>query len=416
MIRKGKAAIKKADGGRIGYAGGKKVVEGLISLLNKKAGKDVLTTADKIAIPKKTLDRDMFKKFDDRNPDQNRLLTDAEIEDYEMELGDTETWMMDGTLREAEKAVVDQKEYMADIMKMKERGDFGDFSPSKLDDVNDAQIEEAVQNIFPTGDTKLDAEMAAESLVELNPQIFGDVLLDDLDDITRSKIYGAVYDRLSNNMAKMIKEKRNLSNPTKTLEGIKKTGTIDISDPDIADEFARFMKEKNPKGYKDMEQKIQLESFDPKKTKGNAEGGRIGLLSGGGVLKKLIMNLAKEKGMSGSEVLKVMNYKSLPSKIKNLMTKEEFTSMKDQRLEGVEIWRDLMSSQQEMTKNIDAGKNTPAAELFEMLEKTSPGYGTVPRNISDADMLQMEQLIKNMKTKDNRQLNAKGGLANLLGE
>ena len=388
----GPNAIKKADGGRMGYAGGKKVVEGLISLLNKKAGKDVLTTADKIAIPKKTLDRDMFKKFDDRNPDQNRLLTDAEIEDYEMELGDTETWMMDGTLREAEKAVVDQKEYMADIMKMKERGDFGDFSPSKLDDVNDAQIEEAVQNIFPTGDTKLDAEMAAESLVELNPQIFGDVLLDDLDDITRSKIYGAVYDRLSNNMAKMIKEKRNLSNPTKTLEGIKKTGTIDISDPDIADEFARFMKEKNPKGYKDMEQKIQLESFDPKKTKGNAEGGRIGLLAGGGVLKKLIMNLAKEKGMSGSEVLKVMNYKSLPSKIKNLMTKEEFdATMKANRLEGVEIWRDLMSSQQEMTRNIDAGKNTPAAELFEMLEKTSPGYGTVPRNISDADMLQMEQ-------------------------
>jgi hypothetical protein len=128
------------------------------------------------------------------------------------------------------------------------------------------------------------------------------------------------------------------------------------------------------------------------------------------------MNLAKEKKMKPSEILKIMNYKSLPSKVKNLMTKEEFATMKANRLEGVEIWKDLMYSQQEMTKNIDAGKNTPAAELFEMLEKTSPGYGTVPRNISDADMLQMEQMIKNMKTKDNRQLNAKGGLANLLGE
>ena len=173
----------------MGYAGGKKVVEGLASLIKKKFGDNAITTADKLKTPQKTLDREMFKKFDDRNPDQNRLLTDAEIEDYEMELGDTETWMMDGTLREAEKAVVDQKEYMADIMKMKERGDFGDFSPSKLDDVNDNQIEEAVQNIFPTGDTKLDAEMAAESLVELNPQIFGDVLLDDLDDITLSLIH-----------------------------------------------------------------------------------------------------------------------------------------------------------------------------------------------------------------------------------
>ena len=399
------------QGGRAGYAAGKGVTS-LLNLIKKKFGKDSITTADKIPTPRATLDRDMFKKFDDRNPDQNRLLTDAEIEDYEMELGDSETWMMDGTVGEAEKALIDQKEYMADIMRMKERGDFGDFSPSKLDNVNDAQIEAAVEDVIPTGDNKLDAEMAAESLVENNPQIFGEnVLYDDLDDLTRSKIYGAVYDKLSNNMARMIKDKRNLSSPTKTLESIKSGGGIDMSDPNIADEFTRFMKENDPKGFKDMEQKIQLESFDPKTKgrKGNAYGGRIGLLAGGGVLKKLIQNLSKEKGMSGSEVLKVMNWKSLPSEVKNLMTKEEFGRMKAQRLEGVEIWKELMLSQQDMTKNIDAGKNTPAAGLFEELEKTSPGYGIVPRDIADEDILQMEQMIKNMKTKDNRQLNAKGG-------
>ena len=406
------------QGGRAGYAAGKGVTS-LLNLVKKKFGRDSITTADKIATPRATLDRDMFKKFDDRNPDQNRLLTDAEIEDYEMELGDSETWMMDGTIGEAEKALIDQKEYMADIMRMKERGDFGDFSPSKLDNVNDAQIEAAVEDVIPTGDNKLDAEMAAESLVENNPQIFGeDVLLDDLDDLTRSKIYGAVYDKLSNNMAKMIKDKRNLSSPTKTLESMKSGKGIDMSDPDIADEFTRFMKENDPKGYKDMEQKIQLESFNPKAKgrKGNAYGGRIGLLAGGGVLKKLIQNLAKERGMSGSEMLEVMNYKNLPSKVKNLMTKEEFGRMKAQRLEGVERWKDLMLSQQEMTKNVDAGKNTPAAGLFEELEKTSPGYGIVPRDIADEDILQMEQMIKNMKTKDNRQLNAKGGIAHMLGE
>jgi len=406
------------QGGRAGYAAGKGVTS-LLNLIKKKFGKDSITTADKIATPRATLDRDMFKKFDDRNPDQNRLLTDAEIEDYEMELGDSETWMMDGTIGEAEKALIDQKEYMADIMRMKERGDFGDFSPSKLDNVNDAQIEAAVEDVIPTGDNKLDAEMAAESLVENNPQIFGeDVLLDDLDDLTRSKIYGAVYDRLSNNMARMIKDKRNLSSPTKTLESMKSGKGIDMSDPDIADEFTRFMKENDPKGYKDMEQKIQLESFNPKAKgrKGNAYGGRIGLLAGGGVLKKLIQNLAKERGMSGSEMLEAMNWKNIPSKVKNLMTKEDFGRMKAQRLEGVERWKDLMLSQQDMTKNIDAGKNTPAAGLFEELEKTSPGYGIVPRNIADEDILQMEQMIKNMKTKDNRQLNATGGIASMLGE
>jgi len=98
------------------------------------------------------------------------------------------------------------------------------------------------------------------------------------------------------------------------------------------------------------------------------------------------------------------------------MTKEDFGRMKAQRLEGVERWKDLMLSQQDMTKNIDAGKNTPAAGLFEELEKTSPGYGIVPRNIADEDILQMEQMIKNMKTKDNRQLNATGGIASMLGE
>ena len=57
---------------------------------------------------------------------------------------------------------------------------------------------------------------------------------------------------------------------------------IDISDPNIADEFTRFMKESNPKGYEDIEQKIQLESFNPKGKKGNADGGIIGLTSNPG--------------------------------------------------------------------------------------------------------------------------------------
>ena len=97
------------QGGRAGYAAGKGVTS-LLNLIKKKFGKDSITTADKIPTPRATLDRDMFKKFDDRNPDQNRLLTDAEIEDYEMELGDSETWMMDGTVGEAEEALKEQKD------------------------------------------------------------------------------------------------------------------------------------------------------------------------------------------------------------------------------------------------------------------------------------------------------------------
>ena len=54
-----------------------------------------------------------------------------------------------------------------------------------------------------------------------------------------------------------------------------------MSNPDIADEFARFMKETDPKGYKELEQTVELSNFDPKKVKGNAEGGRIGYYTGG---------------------------------------------------------------------------------------------------------------------------------------
>ena len=53
-----------AEGGRIGFAGGG--VKALLALINKKAGKDVLKTADKIDRPESALNRDMFGAFEDR--------------------------------------------------------------------------------------------------------------------------------------------------------------------------------------------------------------------------------------------------------------------------------------------------------------------------------------------------------------
>ena len=46
---------------------------------------------------------------------KQRQLTDDEIRDYEAELGDSETWMMDGTVGEAETALKNQKAYIADM-------------------------------------------------------------------------------------------------------------------------------------------------------------------------------------------------------------------------------------------------------------------------------------------------------------
>ena len=145
---------------------------------------------------------------------------------------------------------------------------------------NNKKIQEAVDNIFGTGDYKYDAEMAAESLVELNPKTFGNKLYEDLDDATRSEIYGAVLQPITTNMAKM-RELKKATRPEKTLTAMKEGKGIDMSDPAIADEFGRFMKETDPKGYKELEQTVELSNFDPKGRKKNATGGRAGFYTGG---------------------------------------------------------------------------------------------------------------------------------------
>jgi hypothetical protein len=142
---------------------------------------------------------------------------------------------------------------------------------------NPKKIRAAVDDIFPTGDYKYDAQMAAEALVENNPKVFGGKLMDDLDDATRSEVYGAVIGPIQQN-ALMISRMKKATKPTKTLEGIQKTGTINISDPSVADEFSRFMKETDPKGFKDIEQKVELSNFDLKGRKKNASGGIAGML------------------------------------------------------------------------------------------------------------------------------------------
>ena len=159
--------------------------------------------------------------------------------------------------------------------------DFNIRNPSSITETvniweDPTKVRAAVDDIFPSGDYKYDAEMASEALVENNPKVFGGKLYEDLDQDTQLKIYGAVVDVVQNDLAKMLQLKR-LSRPTKTLAGIEKRGTINISDDAVADEFSRFMKESDPKGYKKIEEIVELSNFNPKGRKKNAQGGIIGL-------------------------------------------------------------------------------------------------------------------------------------------
>jgi hypothetical protein len=426
----------KADGGRMGYAGGKKVVEGLASLIKKKFGDNAITTADKLKTPQKTLDREMFKKTNDRLNDKRTMNAD-ELEDFEMEIGpdQLEGYDFDGTIGDAKRILKEDKAYEAEMYQQYKMGKLdpvaGDKSPARK-----RFLEQKLEEMEASGDSRL---MTREEIEELTFFDLGTEMQTLKDGKTKSIIPKDEYAEYSKDFDKEILNKEIKQGVADVMsdtspEGLAKSIEIDNlmlkyegMDKNLADQIASSSPTMKADMIAMVEQSLKMDemgmsaddiiqTFKNTTRKKQATGGRIGLLSGGGVLKKLIMNLAKEKKMKPSGILKIMNYKNLPSKVKNLMTKEEFDRMKANRLEGVEIWKDLMSSQQDLVKNVEAGKNTPAAGLFEELEKTSPGYGTVPRNISDADILQMEQMIKNMKTKGNRQLNAMGGLANLLGE
>jgi hypothetical protein len=159
--------IGKADGGRIGYKLGKKVIkEGIPSLIkkvNKLFGKEVVTTADKLPIPKKTLDRDMFKAADTRL-NKKRQLTDEEIQDYEMELGDSETWMSEGTVGEAENALKNYKAYQDDMYQQYKMGKLdpvaGDKSPARK-----RFLEQKLADMEASGDKRL---MTRDEIEELS--------------------------------------------------------------------------------------------------------------------------------------------------------------------------------------------------------------------------------------------------------
>jgi hypothetical protein len=153
-----------------------------------------------------------------------------------------------------------------------------------------------------------------------------------------------------------------------------------------------------------------------------ASGGRVGLLSGGGlkgggVLRVILQNLAKQYGKKPSELLSVTNYKSLPVEVRRFLTKEQFEAVKkdmqEQRIAQFKNLRDMVENRQKFDKSAKAlekmGMNVSDTILPIMDKGVTPGGTTAD------DLLMMEQIIKNLQMKD-RKLNASGGLAGMLGE
>jgi len=150
-------------------------------------------------------------------------------------------------------------------------------------------------------------------------------------------------------------------------------------------------------------------------TDDKASGGRVGMLWGGGVIKTIIQNLAKMRGVTPSEYLKVTNWKALPKLAKDIMSKADFEYMKRGRIDMFKNWIDMAKTRLESLKNIREGIKTPAKPIYEHLKKIVDKESVVPGNVTQQQILQAEQVLKNILTKG-RKLHASGGVAGMLGE
>ena len=304
------------------------------------------------------------------------------------------------------------------------------------------EIKRSLDNIFTTGDSKYDADEMVDEIMENL-----DIDRDAVDGFDISDLYGKAYDALTKqtfNAKKLMQSVNqkgkgtvttadNIPQPKKTLKSIEDTGTIDISNDEIAGEFEAFMRRTDPEGMKIIDAAVEKTNLKGKKRTDNAEGGRIGFSTGSikaGLigfqkLRELIRNLAKERGVEGSDILKLMNYKNLAPTIKSKFSKKDFDKFKleiqKSKIKQLENFRDMFESKVKFNKSIEQGKalddgGTGMSDIFKYMDESFSKENPIPRNVDEEDVLKMDQLIKNQTVKDDpRKLNAQGGLNYLMG-
>jgi hypothetical protein len=178
---------EKANGGRIGYAKGKRVkssIDKLLENLNKKTqGKKSMESVNpktgEVTIPKKPIRKAEEPTgvtvmdpepniIDEKSITKNksRQLTQDEIEDYSEQLGDTETWLSEGTVEEAEKALKRSKAEEAYMYRQYKAGKL-DPAPGEQTEARMKFLQKKFDEVLATGDRKLITLDEAQELQEL---------------------------------------------------------------------------------------------------------------------------------------------------------------------------------------------------------------------------------------------------------
>jgi hypothetical protein len=244
-----------------------------------------------------------------------------------------------------------------------------------------------------------------QNLIENDPELHRGLL--EVAEMFRSKDKAGLVEYMQNFLPQMSK---------KELEAFV------IGSGDTAGIEGQLIRLGSGRDYKNKIEMIEesnnlrkLKDFDVEGVSKNAEGGRIGFMSGGGIFRAIIANSAKKKGMSVTDFIKATNYKGLPPEVKMFLSAEDFAKLKSGQKEMYDNYIDMAKTRLEFQKNVEGGKNTPARELFEGMEKTMDKQSMVPKTVTSDDIAEMELMVKNRFNKG-RKDNAQGGLQTMLGE
>ena len=188
--------------------------------------------------------------------------------------------------------------------------------------------------------------------------------------------------------------------------------------------------------------------------KPNAEGGRIGLFLGGGLtagkgqLKKILEYMAKgsSHGKTGSEILQMLNPKQFNKMLNDPSIAGKFSAeipegvagliqnyIKQMKTDRANMVGDIIGTGRKMkkvdddivtykikivedmiSKGVDRKMAEEMAETMAQVVSKQAGKKATPK-ITDEGLLEMENIQKNLITKD-RKLQAAGGLTTMLGE
>jgi len=202
----------------------------------------------------------------------------------------------------------------------------------------------------------------------------------------------------------------------------------------------------------------KLKDFDVEDVSKNAEGGRIGLFLGGGLTagKGLAREMLKfmSKGStnakSPTELLQLYNPKQFNKLLNNpantgkispatgetademildmiSKTKNDRSSMVGDLIGSArkikKVDDDIIAYKKKIIKQmLDGGIDEQTARSFaehmakEMKENAAPQLTSSPPKITEQGLLELENIQKNLLTKDRRNLQATGGLTTMLGE